>query len=173
MSSSGYFNGRHGRGHSRGVKRTVWADRVAVVFTGFHTAGEAYRMAISSYDALRRWLRRQRSTDPLRGSAQVLRRRRDGRPWHLALEGVSIGGIVEPGDPRLGCLDGYGFELLLPPGLGQHGADRALRVVASAIARHSSLHTLKPAGAARKSCVAAPCSAQGDSRSGETIALRA
>lgn len=173
MSSSVYFNGRHGRGHSRGVKRTVWPDRVAVVFTGFHTADEAYRMAISSYDALRRWLRTQRRTGPLRGAAQVLHRRRDARHCHLALHGVSIGGIVEPGDPRIGCLDGYGFELLLPHGLGQHGADRALRVVASAIARHSGLHTLKPAGAARKSCVAAPWSAQGDSRSGETITRRA
>jgi hypothetical protein len=164
MSSSVFFNGRREPGRSPGVTPTAWAERVSVVFAGFHTAGEAYRMAVSSYAALRKWLVRQRRTGPLRGSGQVLRTRHDGRRWHLALQGVSVGGIVEPGDARAGGVGGYGFELLLPPGLGPHAADRALRVVASAIERHASVQDLTPVGADRDSRGTSPATARGGAR---------
>ncbi|MEO8560805.1 MAG: hypothetical protein ABI601_01940 [bacterium] len=68
----------------------------------------------------------------------MLRTTHDGERWHFALGGVSIGGIIEPGDPRADDVQSYGFELLLPPGLGPNAADRASRVIAAAIERDIS-----------------------------------
>jgi hypothetical protein len=76
------------------------------------------------------------------GRVRALRPKHDGRRWHLDLDGVSIGGIIEPGDPRADSMPGYGFELLLPPGLGPGAADRASRIVAEAIDRRMRLEEL-------------------------------
>jgi hypothetical protein len=142
MSSSVFLAEQRLRGLPRGREHTVLADRVAVTFDGFSSAADAHRAAVSAFDALRTWLARQRRADPVRGGGRVLRAKRDGERWHLALNGVSIGGIIEPGDPRAEGIQGYGFELLLPPGLGPDAADRASRIIAEAIERHFKLEEI-------------------------------
>ena len=117
-------------------------DTAAVTFGGFSSAEDAHGAAASAFDALRSWLATQRRTAPVPGPARALRPKHDGERWHLHLDGVSIGGIIEPGDPRADDIRGYGFELLLPPGLGPEAAVRASRVIADAIDRRTALEEL-------------------------------
>jgi hypothetical protein len=142
MSSSVFLVRHRGRGPSHGHERREWAERVALTFGGFSTAEDAHGAAASAFDALRSWFAQQRHTIPVQGRVRALRPKHDGKRWHLDLDGVSIGGIIEPGDPRADSMPGYGFELLLPPGLGPGAADRASRIVAEAIDRRMRLEEL-------------------------------
>jgi hypothetical protein len=142
MSSSVSLNTHRARGRSPGHDRRDWADRVAVTFGGFDSAEDAHGAAASAFDALRSWRATQRRTVPVPRPARALRPKHDGERWHLDLDGVSIGGIIEPGDPRADGSRGYAFELLLPPGLGPDAADRASRIIAEAIDRRTALEEL-------------------------------
>jgi hypothetical protein len=142
MSSSVYLARQRERGPSHGHDRREWADRTAVTFGGFSSAEDAHGAAASAFDALKSWIAQQRRTIPVPGPVRALRPKYDGQRWHLDLDGVSIGGIIEPGDPRAEGTGGYAFELLLPPGLGPGAADRASRIVADTIDRRIALEEL-------------------------------
>ena len=106
----------------------------SVAFVGFDTTDEARRAAGAAIDALRPWLARQRRTSFVAGPRRLLEAERHDRGSRLTLRGIPIGRIIEPAGP--GHPDGYGFELMLPPGTGRSTSVGAARVVVDALATH-------------------------------------
>ncbi len=133
----------------RGDEHVGWIEDRAIGFRGFESADEAGRAAGAAYDALRTWLARQHRTEPMPGRRRALRARRDGRLTRLTLGSVPVGRIIEPtGDAPVQDAH-YGFELLLPPGLGPVAAIGAAQVIDTALARRAAVQGLErlPAGA--------------------------
>jgi hypothetical protein len=62
---------------------------------------------------------------------------RHDRGPRLTLRGVPIGRIIEPTGSGSG--NGYGFELMLPPGTGRSTSVGAARVVADALETHGEV----------------------------------
>lgn len=130
----------------RGAEQVGWAESGAVAFLGFASADEARRAAGAAHDALLAWLARQRRTTPIPGRRRALRTQHDGRRTRLALGGVPVGDVIRPDDTRSPGA-GYGFELLLPPGLGPAAGLSAARAIESALARRDALRELACASA--------------------------
>ena len=139
------FANEHGRSwFHRGGERVGWADGRAVAFAGFASTDEAQRAAGAAYDALRPWLARQRRAAALTGGPAALRSQRDGRQTRLTLGGVAVGRVLRPTDTaRWGS--GYGFELMLPPGLTPVVGMTAARLVHAALARRTAPQELESA----------------------------
>jgi hypothetical protein len=64
----------------------------------------------------------------------LLETERHDRGSRLTLRGIPIGRIIEPAGP--GHPNGYGFELMLPPGTGRSTSVGAARVVVDALETH-------------------------------------
>lgn len=55
----------------------------------------------------------------------------------------AVGRIIEPNDAALGRAD-YGFELVLPPGLGPVDGIGAAQIIDAALARRTAAKNLEP-----------------------------
>jgi hypothetical protein len=114
-----------------GDREIGWVEGRVVGFTGFDSDAAAVRAATIAHDALSAWLARQSYTE-------VVKRR--GRPLsvhvrygerHLTIAGVSIGRLVSGPADLAANIESVGFELSLPPRIGDaltaaQVADRAL-----------------------------------------------
>lgn len=120
-----------------------WVEGRAVALLGFETAEEAHHAARAAFDALRGWMARQRRTDFVPGPRRALRVRRDGSQTRLTLGRAPVGRLIEPNDPVLNRTD-YGFELLLPPGLGPVIGISAAKVIDTALTRRTAAKSLEP-----------------------------
>ena len=92
------------------------ADR-AIGFGGFENPAAGHRAAAIAYEALERWLARQRRVDAAPRNSGGLRVRQHGGVKQLTLGDVSIGRLFRQGDDSEGSGE-YAFELLLPPRVG-------------------------------------------------------
>jgi hypothetical protein len=144
MSLNVVANDHGGFGLYRGEEQVGWVEGRAVALLGFETADEAQRAAGAALDALRGWLARQRRTDFVPGPRRALRAQRDGSRTKLTLGKVPIGRIIEPNDAVLNRVD-YGFELLLPPGMGSVAGISAAQIIDMALTRRSAVRGLEPA----------------------------
>lgn len=144
MSLNVLANDHGGFGLYRGEEQVGWVEGRAVALLGFETADEARRAAGAAFDALRGWLARQRRTDFVPGPRTALRARRDGAHTRLTLGRVAIGRIIEPNDVVLNRAD-YGFELLLPPGMGSVAGISAAQIIDTALTRRAAVRGLERA----------------------------
>jgi hypothetical protein len=144
MSLSVLARDHGGFGLFRGDEQVGWVEGRAVALLGFETAEAAERAARAAFDALRGWLARQRRTEIVPGPRRVLRPRRDGSQVKLTLGRTPIGRIIEPNDEVLGRAD-YGFELLLPPGLGPVDGINAAQIIDAALSRRAAVKELESA----------------------------
>jgi hypothetical protein len=143
MSLSILANDHGGFGLYRGDERVGWVEGRAVALFGFETAEDAQRAARAAFDSLRGWLARQRRTHVVPGPARTLRPRQRGSQVTLTLGGATIGRIIQPNDARLARSD-YGFELLLPPGLGPVDGISAAKIIDAALRRRAAVQHLAP-----------------------------
>jgi hypothetical protein len=144
MSLSILGNDHGGFALYRGDEHVGWVEGRAVALLGFETAEEAHHAARAAFDALRGWMARQRRTDFVPGPRRALRVRRDGSRTRLMLGPAPVGRLIEPNDPVLNRAD-YGFELLLPPGLGPVTGISAAKVIDTALTRRTAARSLQPA----------------------------
>ena len=126
----------------RGDEQVGWIDGRAVALTGFENNTEAELAAQAAFDSVRRWLARERRVDLVTGPAKSLRPKRDGSRTRLVLDGAPIGRILEPGDTNLHEA-GYGFELMLPPGMGSVAGISAAKIMDTALARREEARRLE------------------------------
>lgn len=143
MSLSVLANDHGGFALYRGDEHVGWVEGRAVALLGFETAEEAHHAARAAFDALRGWMARQRRTDFVPGPRRALRVRRDGSQTRLTLGRAPVGRLIEPNDPVLNRTD-YGFELLLPPGLGPVIGISAAKVIDTALTRRTAAKSLEP-----------------------------
>ena len=136
MTSTNRANAPADSFHRHGPDDVARAQRnvPSVAFVGFDTTDEARRAAGAAFDALRPWLARQRRTSFVAGPRRMLETERDDRGSRLTLRGIPIGRITEPARP--GHPDGFGFELILPPGTGRSASAGAAQVVVDALETH-------------------------------------
>ena len=90
-----------------------WVSDRAIGFNGFGDRAAARRGAAIAYDALTRWLARQRRYEAPPPNGYALRAQRAGGIDQLLVGEVSVGQLF-----YRGIGDGYAFELDLPPRLG-------------------------------------------------------
>ncbi|HEX6534499.1 MAG TPA: hypothetical protein VF041_07875 [Gemmatimonadaceae bacterium] len=93
-----------------------WVEGRGVGFRGFDSQGDAARAAYVAYEAVARWLARERLLAEPWPDAADLDATADGPLLWLEASGVRVGRIVPPSE-----IDGEGthaFELLLPPRVG-------------------------------------------------------
>jgi hypothetical protein len=90
-----------------------WVRDRAIGFNGFGDRAAARRGAAVAYDALTRWLARQRRFDAPPRNGHALRAQRAGGIDQLMLGDVPVGQLYYGGID-----DGYAFELDLPPRIG-------------------------------------------------------
>ena len=119
-----------------------WVEGRAVALFGFETAEAAQRAARAAFDSLRGWLARQRRTRMVPGPTRTLRPRQSGSQVKLMLGGAPIGRLIEPNDAPLARPD-YGFELLLPPGLGPVDGISAAKIIDAALSRRAAVQRLE------------------------------
>ena len=143
MSLSVLANDHGGFALYRGDKHVGWVEGRAVALVGYETLEDAHHAARAAFDALRGWLARQRRTVFVPGPRRALRTRRDGSSVTLTLGREPVGRIIEPNDAVLGRAD-YGFELLLPPGLGPVDGISAAQIIDAALARRTAARSLEP-----------------------------
>jgi hypothetical protein len=143
MSLSILANDHGGFALYRGDERVGWVEGRAVALLGFETAEQAHHAARAAFDALRRWMARERRTDFVPGPRRALRVRRDGSQTKLTLGREPVGRLIEPNDSVLNRAD-YGFELLLPPGLGPVTGISAAKVIDTALTRRTVAKSLEP-----------------------------
>ena len=143
MSLSILANDHGGFELYRGDERVGRVEGRAVALFGFETAEDAQRAARAAFDSLRGWLARQRRTPMVPGSTRALRPRQYGSQVKLMLGTVPIGRIIEPNDAALGRSD-FGFELLLPPGLGPVDGISAAKIIDAALSRRAAVQHLEP-----------------------------
>ena len=142
MSVSVLANDRGGFALYRGDEQVGWVEGRAVALLGFETLEEAYHAARAAFDALRGWMARQRRTHFVPGPRRALRVRQDGSQTRLTLGRAPVGRLIEPNDPVLNRSD-YGFELLLPPGLGAVTGISAAKVIDRALTRRTAARNLE------------------------------
>jgi hypothetical protein len=143
MSLSILANDHGGFALYRGDEQVGWVDGGAVALLGFETAEDAQQAARAAFDTLRGWLARQRRADFVPGPRRALRVRRDGSQTRLTLGRAPVGRVIEPNDPVLNRAD-YGFELLLPPGLGAVNGISAAKIIDTALTRRTAARSLEP-----------------------------
>jgi hypothetical protein len=90
-----------------------WVRDRAIGFNGFEDRAAARRGASVAYDALTKWLARQRRLDTPPPTGHVLRAQRAGGIDQLMAGDVSVGQLF-----YRGADDGFAFELALPPRIG-------------------------------------------------------
>jgi hypothetical protein len=126
----------------RGDEQVGWIDGRAVALTGFENSKEAELAAQAAFDAVRRWLARERRLDLVTGPAKSLRPKRERSRTKLMLDGVPIGRILEPGESKLDGA-GYGFEIMLPPGMNAVNGISAAKIMDTALARREEARRLE------------------------------
>jgi len=90
-----------------------WVRDRAIGFNGFEDRAAARRGAAVAYDALTKWLARQRRLDAPPPNGHALRAQRAGGIDQLMVGEAAVGQFYYGGTD-----DGYAFELYVPPRIG-------------------------------------------------------